>query len=206
MGAATQSGRRCGAPPLPVSDDIDAFSPEEVHALVARRVRAGCRAVPDGCVHRAADGRAARAPVARRRLRGEAIRVRRSYNAHGGLGTPKSGSAVGPAGPRRCRGARAAWRARATSSATKTSCSRTARRVHGRRARCVTATRPALERAGLRRSGSTTFATRSERWRSAAEVPAVQAWMGHADIQTTMRYVHHRDRGDEAKLLARHSR
>ena len=35
-----------------------------------------------------------------------------------------------------------------------------------------------------------------------AEVPAVQAWMGHADIQTTMRYVHHRDRGDEAKLLA----
>ena len=35
-----------------------------------------------------------------------------------------------------------------------------------------------------------------------AEVPAVQAWMGHADIQTTMRYVHHRDRGDEARLLA----
>ena len=32
-----------------------------------------------------------------------------------------------------------------------------------------------------------------------AEVPAVQAWMGHSDIQTTMRYVHHRDRGDEAK-------
>lgn len=26
--------------------------------------------------------------------------------------------------------------------------------------------------------------------------------MGHSDIQTTMRYVHHRDRGDEAKLLA----
>jgi integrase len=35
-----------------------------------------------------------------------------------------------------------------------------------------------------------------------AEVPAVQAWMGHADIQTTMRYVHYRDRGGEAKLLA----
>ena len=27
--------------------------------------------------------------------------------------------------------------------------------------------------------------------------------MGHADIQTTMRYVHHRDRGDEAKVLAK---
>src|SRR3954466_13231514 len=35
-----------------------------------------------------------------------------------------------------------------------------------------------------------------------AEIPAVQAWMGHADIHTTMRYVHHRDRGDEARLLA----
>jgi integrase len=35
-----------------------------------------------------------------------------------------------------------------------------------------------------------------------AEVPAVQAWMGHADIQTTMRYVHHRDRGGEGRLLA----
>ena len=30
----------------------------------------------------------------------------------------------------------------------------------------------------------------------------MQAWMGHADVQTTMRYVHHRDRGDEARLLA----
>ena len=35
-----------------------------------------------------------------------------------------------------------------------------------------------------------------------AEVPAVQAWMGHWSIQTTMRYIHHRDRGDEARLLA----
>ncbi|MGI8712817.1 MAG: tyrosine-type recombinase/integrase [Solirubrobacteraceae bacterium] len=35
-----------------------------------------------------------------------------------------------------------------------------------------------------------------------AEVPAVQAWMGHSDIQTTMRYVHHRDRGGVARLLA----
>ena len=33
-------------------------------------------------------------------------------------------------------------------------------------------------------------------------LPTVQAWMGHADIQTTMRYVHHRDRGDEADVLS----
>lgn len=35
-----------------------------------------------------------------------------------------------------------------------------------------------------------------------AEVPAVEVWMGHADIQTSMRYLHYRDRGAEARLLA----
>ena len=34
-----------------------------------------------------------------------------------------------------------------------------------------------------------------------AELTAVQSWMGHADIQTTIRYVHHRDRGGEARML-----
>jgi Phage integrase family len=60
--------------------------------------------------------------------------------------------------------------------------------------------RAALTRAGLRqlrfhglRHTFGTFAVRR------AEVPVVQAWMGHSDIQTTMRYVHRRDRGDEAK-------
>jgi integrase len=33
-------------------------------------------------------------------------------------------------------------------------------------------------------------------------LPTVQSWMGHADVQTTMRYVHHRDRGDEADALS----
>jgi len=63
--------------------------------------------------------------------------------------------------------------------------------------------RAALTRAGLRtlrfHDLRHTFGTLAVR---RAEVPAVQAWMGHSDIQTTMRYVHHRDRGDEAKLLA----
>jgi len=35
-----------------------------------------------------------------------------------------------------------------------------------------------------------------------ASIIQVQAWMGHADIDTTMRYLHHKDRGDEAALLA----
>ena len=51
--------------------EIEVLSPEEVWALVrAADVRAGRRDLPDGCVHGAADGRAARAALARRRLRG----------------------------------------------------------------------------------------------------------------------------------------
>jgi hypothetical protein len=30
----------------------------------------------------------------------------------------------------------------------------------------------------------------------------VQHWMGHADVDTTMRYLHHRSRADEALTLA----
>jgi integrase len=35
-----------------------------------------------------------------------------------------------------------------------------------------------------------------------ADIDEVQAWMGHADIQTTMRYLHYRDRGQAAERLA----
>ena len=35
-----------------------------------------------------------------------------------------------------------------------------------------------------------------------ADIVEVQAWMGHADIQTTMRYLHYRDRGQAAARLA----
>jgi integrase len=35
-----------------------------------------------------------------------------------------------------------------------------------------------------------------------ADIRRVQEWMGHADIQTTMRYLHHAPRGDEAALVA----
>jgi integrase len=35
-----------------------------------------------------------------------------------------------------------------------------------------------------------------------ASIVQVQHWMGHADIDTTMRYLHHRSRADEAELLA----
>lgn len=35
-----------------------------------------------------------------------------------------------------------------------------------------------------------------------ASLVQVQAWMGHADVRTTMRYLHHKSRADEAELLA----
>ena len=35
-----------------------------------------------------------------------------------------------------------------------------------------------------------------------ASIVQVQAWMGHADIKTTMRYLHHKSRANEAHLLA----
>jgi integrase len=35
-----------------------------------------------------------------------------------------------------------------------------------------------------------------------ASIVQVQAWMGHADIKTTMRYLHHKSRADEAKVLS----
>jgi integrase len=35
-----------------------------------------------------------------------------------------------------------------------------------------------------------------------ASIVQVQAWMGHADIQTTMRYLHHKSRADDAQLLS----
>jgi integrase len=35
-----------------------------------------------------------------------------------------------------------------------------------------------------------------------ASIVQVQTWMGHADIQTTMRYLHHKSRADDAQLLS----
>jgi integrase len=35
-----------------------------------------------------------------------------------------------------------------------------------------------------------------------ASIVQVQAWMGHADLKTTMRYLHHKSRADEAELLS----
>jgi integrase len=35
-----------------------------------------------------------------------------------------------------------------------------------------------------------------------ADIRRVQEWMGHADIQTTMRYLHYAPRDEDAQLVA----
>jgi integrase len=35
-----------------------------------------------------------------------------------------------------------------------------------------------------------------------ADIRRVQEWMGHADIQTTMRYLHYEPREEDAQLVA----
>ncbi len=61
----------------------------------------------------------------------------------------------------------------------------------------------ALARAGLRplrfHDLRHTFGTRMI---AKADIRRVQEWMGHADVQTTMRYLHYAPRGDEAALVA----
>jgi len=60
----------------------------------------------------------------------------------------------------------------------------------------------ALERAGLRplrfHDLRHTFGSLAI---SRADIVEVQAWMGHADVKTTMRYLHYRDRADAAARL-----
>jgi integrase len=62
----------------------------------------------------------------------------------------------------------------------------------------------ALSEAGLRQlrfhDPRHTFGTRMI---AVADVRRVQEWMGHADIQTTMRYLHYPPRAEDARLVAK---
>ena len=187
-----------------VSDDLDAFSPEEVHALA----RAAATEQDAAMFMTAAFTGLRLGELLALEWRdvdfpGEAIRVRRSYNVHGGLGTPKSGKVrsvpMVPDVARALAGLanRGDWTGEEDlvfPGELGTFQDATALRQRYKAALTRAELRP-LRFHDLRH----TFGTLAVR---RAEVPAVQAWMGHADIQTTMRYVHHRDRGGEAKVLA----
>jgi len=191
-------------PRFRISDDLDAFSPEEVWALS----RAAASEQDSTLFLTAAFTGLRMGELLALEWRdvdfsGEAIRVRRSYNAHGGLGSPKSGKV------RSVPMVADVARALALLADRENFVSDEDLVFPGELGRFMDASslrvryKAALERAGLRplrfHDLRHTFGTLAVR---RAEVPAVQAWMGHSDIQTTMRYVHHRDRGGEARLLA----
>jgi integrase len=129
--------------------------------------------------------------------------VRPSYNVHGGVGTPKTGKVrsvpmVAEVAQTLARLAEREW---FTSDEDLVFAGDLGKYLDASALR--DRYKAALDRAGLRRLRfhdlRHTFGTLAVR---KAEIPAVQAWMGHAHVGTTMRYIHHRDRGDEAKLLA----
>jgi integrase len=187
-----------------VSDDLDAYSPEEVWALVR-----AARSEQDAALFLTAAFTGLRmGELLALQWRdvdfaGEAIRVRHSYNIHGGLGTPKSGKVRSvPLVPDVAQAlAGLGQRADFVADGELVFPNELGRFMDASALR--DRYKAARTRAGLRplrfHDLRHTFGTLAVR---KAEVPAVQAWMGHADIQTTMRYVHHRDRGDEARLLA----
>ena len=134
---------------------------------------------------------------------GQAVRVRRSYTAHGGLSSPKSGRVRSVPLVPDVVGALAALATREWFTADDDLVFPGQTGGHQDGAALRIRYEAAVKRAGLRplrfHDLRHTFGTLAVR---RAEVPAVQAWMGHSSIQTTMRYIHHRDRGDEARLLA----
>ena len=133
---------------------------------------------------------------------GPAIRVRASYAA-GQLTTPKSGKVRAvPMAPDVAAALARLGRARLTGPATTTSSS-PATAATTSTAGAAPPLRAALERPALRplrfHDLRHTFGTRMI---AKADIRRVQEWMGHADIQTTMKYLHYAPRDEDAALVA----
>jgi integrase len=185
------------------SGDIQVFSVEEVHALA----RAAASDQDAAIYLTAAFTGLRRGELVALRWRdvdfaASVLRVRASY-AGGALTTPKSGRVRSvPLGPDVAETlARLGQRGFATSDDELVFPGETGsyldasalRRRYDR----------ALERAGLRplrfHDLRHTFGTRMI---ARADIRRVQEWMGHADVQTTMRYLHYAPRHDDAALVA----
>jgi integrase len=185
------------------SGDIEVFSPEEVLGLV--------RAAPseqDGAVYlTAAFTGLRRGELLALRWRdvdfaGETIRVRSSY-AGGQVTAPKSGKVRSvPMAPDVSQVlARLAGRERFTADDDLVFPGQAGDYLDGSALRRRYAV--ALKRAGLRplrfHDLRHTFGTRMI---GVADIRRVQEWMGHADVQTTMKYLHYVPRADDARLVA----
>ncbi len=185
------------------SGDIDVFSPEEVMGLV----RVASSEQDAAIFLTAAFTGLRRGELLALRWRdvdfaGAAIRVRASYAA-GELTTPKSGKvrsvpmAPGVSEVLARLGQRLDW----TGDDDLVFAGAAGDYLDGSALRRRYAV--ALQRAGLRplrfHDLRHTFGTRMI---AKADIRRVQEWMGHADIQTTMRYLHYVPRADDAQLVA----
>jgi integrase len=189
--------------PLRPSGDIEVFSPEEVWSLV----RAAVSEADSATFLTAAFTGLRLGELLALRWRdvdftGATIRVRASY-ALGALTTPKSGKVRSvPMAPDVAEalsrlGAREHW----VGEDDLVFCGETGGYLDGSALRRRYKT--ALAAAGLRslrfHDLRHTFGTRMI---AKADVRRVQEWMGHADIQTTMKYLHYAPCADDARLVA----
>jgi integrase len=203
-GLATNPVTDVEKPPLTRSGDIDVFSPEEIDALV-RAADSG----PDAAIYLTAAFTGLRmGELLALHWRdvdfaGEAIRVRGSYS-QGHLTTPKSGKIRSvPLAPDVADTlTQLAERDLFTGEDDLVFPGEAGDYLDGSALRRrYTA---ALGRAGLRRLRfhdlRHTFGTRMI---AHADIRRVQEWMGHADIQTTMKYLHYVPRPEDAQLVAK---
>ena len=190
-------------PPTPQSGDIEVFSVEEVMALV----RAASSEQDAAIYLTAAFTGLRRGELLALHWRdvdfeGQVIRVRASYT-DGALITPKSGKVRSvPMAPDVAEtlaklGQREGW----TSDGDLVFIGRAGDYLDGRALRRRYDT--ALERGSLRKLRfhdlRHTFGTRMI---AKADIRRVQEWMGHADIQTTMKYLHYAPHEGDAALVA----
>ncbi len=189
--------------PVRITGDIEIFAPEEVWALV----RAAASEQDAAIYLTAAFTGLRRGELLALRWRdvdfaGSLVRVRASYAA-GAVTAPKSGKVRSvPLAPDVARAldelSRRDW---FTGEDDLVFVGELGRFLDGSALRRrYTA---ALRRAGLRRLRfhdlRHTFGTRMI---AEADIRRVQEWMGHADIQTTMRYLHYAPRAEDAQLVA----
>jgi integrase len=190
-------------PPLSSSGDIDVYSPEEVWALV----RAAASEQDAAIFLTAAFTGLRRGELLALRWRdvdfaGSVIRVRASYS-DGTLTTPKSGKvrSVPMAPDVGSALAKLGRRERWTGDDDLVFVGGLGSYLDGSALR--RRYDAALKRAGLRplrfHDLRHTFGTRMI---AKADVRRVQEWMGHANIQTTMKYLHYAPREEDARLVA----
>ena len=185
------------------SEDIQVFSPEEIWALV----RAAHSETDAAIFLTAAFTGLRRGELLALRCRdvdfaGSTVRVRASYAA-GHVTTPKSGKgrSVPMAPDVAAVLARLGQREKFTGDDDFVFSGRAGLPLDGDA--LSKRYEDALQRAGLRRLRFDdlrhTFGTRMI---ARADIRRAQEWMGHADIQTTMKYLHYAPRTEDAELIA----